>query len=153
MSYLRAGMIYRRSKSRVYTVYRATRRVFAAIAWISLSACTTSYQPRASGLAPQPLPVLSLIQAEQKGYAEGLAAGERIQARRDRAAEAAKRKQSAPPSTEGGAPAGPAEATPPLPAVKTQPPPEFSFSPAGPAIAVAPVAQTGCKKSNGTLCD
>jgi hypothetical protein len=45
-----------------------------------LAGCTTQ---QIAATPPQPLPALALLQAEQKGYAEGLAAGKRIQARHD----------------------------------------------------------------------
>lgn len=141
----------------IHTVGHMARRALlaalTATAGISLSACTPSYEPPKNSAVPQPLPALIVIQAEQRGYTEGLAAGERIQARRDRAAAAAKEKQAAPPLAEGSAaPAAPE--TSPIPAVVApQPQPEFSYSPAGPAIPVTPIPQTPCKKPNSAVCD
>jgi hypothetical protein len=157
MSCLCVGTHQIRPTSRFHKVRHVVGRtllaVLAATNWILLTACSPSSTLPASLPPPQPLPALSLIQAEQKGYSEGLAAGERIQARRDRAAEAAKEKQTAPQPTGNGASAIPAVAAPLLPAVAPQPPPEFSYSPAGPAIPVAPTPTSACKKLNGPVCD
>jgi hypothetical protein len=157
MSHFCAGIAYICSTSSDHNVVHRTRRAFLAGFMVTtsvlLSACTQSSPLAADTTPPEPLPALIVLQAEQKGYTEGLAAGERIQARRDRAAEAAKEKHAVPQSTESGVAASQAEATPVPPGAEPQPQPEFSYSPAGPAIPVAPVQQSGCKKSNATLCD
>jgi len=105
-------------------------RKFLAAWLLALTSCA----------APPPAPVAAttaapgvqmaqlLRQAEAQGYAEGLAAGKRIQARKDREQATATPAKPAPAVAEAAPPPTPA------PAPAPEPPVANSFAPQGPAV-------------------
>jgi hypothetical protein len=97
---------------------------------LGLASCTAPPEPVAT--APAVNLQALLQQAEAKGYDEGLAAGKRIQARKDHALAA--KPEAPPPPAPAMAEATPPPA-PPAPAVPAaEPPPPDGFSPQGPAV-------------------
>ncbi len=102
---------------------------------LGLASCTAPPPPEPVATATAPAVKLQALlqQAEAKGYDEGLAAGKRIQARKDRAL-AAKPQAPPPPAAPAMAEATPPPA-PPVPAAPAaEPPPPDGFSPQGPAV-------------------
>jgi hypothetical protein len=125
-----------------------------------LAACATPPPPAPVAVVPppRPLPALALLNAENQGYVEGVAAGERIQSRRDRAralaaqtqAQAQAQVQDNQPKPPVPAPPAPVQPTKTAVAAPDKPlpvaaPPQISYDPVGPATPVAsPAAPGGC---------
>jgi len=110
-------------------------RKFLAACLLALSSCAAPPPPPApvatTSAAPGEQMAQLLRQAEAQGYAEGLAAGKRIQARKDH------EQATETPATPAPAVAEAAPPPSPAPAPVAEPPPPNGFAPQGPAVPLA----------------